>query len=162
MKNLYVIFALAVFFSACQKRAETKVDLNSVTEEVNTFMEKNKKIWETNDTTALKEIYADELVIFGTDPYELWTKRQYLDEWKKIIAEGFIFEHSDIKRDIRVAKNGKSAMVSEQYFIPMISSKFQVRAVFQVEKNGDKWLINYLSWAIIPRNEDIEKLNAAL
>ncbi len=162
MKNIYLYLVLAIVISACQKKTEVKVDQATLTEQVNTFMEKNRKIWETNDTSALRGIYAEDLVILGTDPSELWNKNQYLDEWKKMIQGGFEFKHSEIKRDIRVSKDGNSAMVSEQYFIPMLSEKFQVRAIFHVEKNSDNWQINYLSWSVIPRNADIEKINAAL
>lgn len=162
MKNYYAICVLAIVFSACQKMAEPKADLAAVTKEVNAFMEKNIQIFETNDTTSLNSIYADDAVILGTDPSEFWSKTQNIREWKKMIEAGFVFKHSDIKRDIRVSQDGNSAIVTEQYFVPDFSTKIQIRAVYLVKKVTDNWQIDYLSWALIPQNKDIEKLNTAL
>jgi hypothetical protein len=66
------------------------------------------------------------------------------------------------RREIMVAADGQSAIVVEQFFIPLISTKLQVRCIDKVVKVNDKWMFDLLSWNIVVRNEDIPKLNAAL
>ena len=66
------------------------------------------------------------------------------------------------EREIKVAPDGKSAVVVEQYMWPAFTPKIPWRNVYQVIKSDDQWKIHFFSCALIPKNEDLEKLNQAL
>jgi len=44
----------------------------------------------------------------------------------------------------------------------VFSQKMPMRIVYHLVKNGDNWLIDFISWSFIPNNEDLGKLNKAL
>ena len=48
------------------------VDLDKVMVEVQNEIRRAYKIWETKDINSVKEIYADNIVVFGTDESEYW------------------------------------------------------------------------------------------
>lgn len=66
------------------------------------------------------------------------------------------------KREIRIAKDGNSAIAFEQMFLIPYSQKLPVRTVYHLVKENNTWLIDFTSTGFIPRNEDIDKLNKAL
>ena len=65
-------------------------------------------------------------------------------------------------REIRIAADGNSAVSVEQMFMEVFSQKMPMRIVYHLVKNGDDWLIDFISWSFIPNNEDLGKLNKAL
>ena len=71
-------------------------------------------------------------------------------------------DYSIDRREIRLAADGNSAVVVEQFMFPVLSSKIQVRNVYHVIKQEEKWLIDFMSFNLIPKNEDLIKLDAAL
>ncbi|HBE41800.1 MAG TPA: hypothetical protein DDW27_11465, partial [Bacteroidales bacterium] len=58
--------------------------------------------------------------------------------------------------------DGNSAIVVEQYIMPFLSSKIPLRNVYNAVKTNDNWMIDFISWSFIPKNEDISKLNKAV
>ena len=66
------------------------------------------------------------------------------------------------KREIRISKDGNSAIAFEQMFLTPYSQKIPVRTVYHLVKENDNWLIDFISTGFIPKNEDIDKLNKAL
>ena len=48
------------------------VDSDKVIVEVQNEIRRAYKIWETKDINSVKEIYADNIVVFGTDESEYW------------------------------------------------------------------------------------------
>ena len=67
-----------------------------------------------------------------------------------------------VKRDIRLSQDGTMAVVTEQTKIPMISNKILFRGVGHARMVDGEWKIDYFSWSLIPKNEDMAKLNKAL
>ena len=105
----------------------------------------------------------DNTLFLGTDPSEFWNKKQITDYFLAQPTDSTMkIEFKVDRREIMVAPDGKSAIVVEQYFVPVISAKMQVRCIDKLVKVDDKWMFDLISWNMIPRNEDIPKLNAAL
>lgn len=66
------------------------------------------------------------------------------------------------KREIRIAKDGNSAVALEQMFLKPFSQKIPVRNIYHLVKVNDIWQIDFTSVSFIPNNEDIGRLNKAL
>jgi len=108
-------------------------------------------------------LLTDDALTLGTDPSEFLSKKQISDAWTQAMADTTIkLDYSIDRREIRVAPDGKSAVVVEQFMFPVLSPKIPVRNIYHVIKPGDKWMIDFLSFNLIPKNEDLVKLNAAL
>jgi len=66
------------------------------------------------------------------------------------------------KREIRISKDGNSAIAFEQMFLTPYSQKMSVRTVYHLVKDNNNWLIDFTSTGFIPKNEDIDRINKAL
>ncbi len=90
-----------------------------------------------------------------------------IEQLVSTMAEGFandsiVFNYSVDKREIRVDADGKSATTLEQFTVKWISEKIPIRFVSHFVKIGDDWKIDFFSWSLVPKNDDISKLNKAL
>ena len=96
-------------------------------------------------------------------PAEFWDKKQISDMWTQAFADTSLkINYSIDKREIRLSSDGKSALVIEQFVMQALSQKMPVRMINHVVKTGEIWMIDFVSWNFIPRNEDIGKLNKVL
>jgi ketosteroid isomerase-like protein len=115
------------------------------------------------DINKMTALSTDNAMFLGTDPAEFWNKQQIIDFFLAQANDSTMkIEFKVDRREIMVAADGKSAIIVEQYFVPLISTKMQVRCIDKVVKVNDKWMFDFVSWNVIPRNEDIPKLTAAL
>lgn len=165
MKKINYLFLVAVMvITACQSKVSTKsVDLLAVKDSVNALMDMNLKAIHSKDAKAMIELLAEDGLFCGTDPSEYWDKKALSDLWMQMVADTTTDYHYTVdKREIRVAKDGNSAVVIEQFVMTPLSQKIPIRTTYYVIKVGDKWMIDFISWAFIPKNEDIIKLNKAL
>ena len=73
MKNImnYTIVVLLFGIVGCAKTPVT-VDSDKTMTEVQNAIGKVYEIWETKDINSVKEIYAENIVGFGTDESEYW------------------------------------------------------------------------------------------
>ena len=153
-----------MLMTSCQQKPVTvAVDPEAVKAELATFMDEYNMAYKAMDINKMTAFCTDNAMFLGTDPSEFWNKQQITDYF---MAQGtdstMKLEFKVDRREIMVAADGKSAIVVEQFFIPLISTKIQVRCIDKVVKVNDKWMFDFLSWNIVARNEDIPKLNAAL
>ena len=165
MKKIYCLTLLAVMVIAgCQPKVQNKpVDLAAVKEEITSLMDKYLKAFNSKDVSNITALMADDGLFCGTDPSELLDKKALSDMMTQSLADTtMIWSYSIDKREIRVAADGSSAIVLEQFTMPGISPKIPTRLVYHVVKAGDKWMFDFISWSFIPKNEDILKLNKAL
>jgi uncharacterized protein (TIGR02246 family) len=165
MKKIYCLTLLAVMIIAgCQQKVQNKpVDMTAVKEEITILMDKYLNAFNTKDASTITTLFADDGLFCGTDPSELMDKKTLSDMMTQSFADTtMIWSYSIDKREIRVATDGSSAIVLEQFTMPGISSKIPTRLIYHVVKAGDKWMFDFISWSFIPKNEDIVKLNKAL
>jgi uncharacterized protein (TIGR02246 family) len=165
MKKIYCLTLLAVMIIAgCQQKVQNKpVDMTAVKEEITILMDKYLNAFNTKDASTITALFADDGLFCGTDPSELMDKKTLSDMMTQSFADTtMIWSYSIDKREIRVATDGSSAIVLEQFTMPGISSKIPTRLIYHVVKAGDKWMFDFISWSFIPKNEDIVKLNKAL
>jgi hypothetical protein len=99
----------------------------------------------------------------GSDPKELWTKKQLADYFKPHETDSAtVMPYDILRRDILLNEDRTSAVVVEQYYLVRMSDKVMVRAISRISKKESGWMIDMYSWNMIPRNEDIDKINGAL
>jgi hypothetical protein len=74
----------------------------------------------------------------------------------------FVISYTIIEREIKIAKDGKSAISTESYFLGKASTKIPLRQVCHLVKTDGNWMIDYFSASYIPNRADMGKINAAL
>jgi len=163
-KTAFLIWAVLVILTSCQQKPVTvAVDPEAVKAELATFMDEYNVVYKAMDINKMTALCNDNAMFLGTDPSEFWNKKQITDLFMAQASDSTMkIEFKVDRREILVAADGKSAIIVEQFFIPLISTKLQVRCIDKVVKVNDKWMFDLLSWNIVARNEDIPKLNAAL
>ncbi len=165
MKKVSYFALLAVMITAgCQPKVQNKpVDINAVKGEITTLMDKFLNAYQKKDANASLALLTEDGLFLGTDPSEFFDKKTLSDMFKQQMASDTSDYHYSVdKREIRVAADGNSALVIEQFTMRHISPKIPIRSTSHVVKVGDSWMIGFSDYAFIPKNEDIEKLNKAL
>lgn len=159
-----LVSVLVMMLTSCQQKPVTvAVDPEAVKAELAIFMDEYNAAYKVLDINKMTALCNDDALFLGTDPAEIWDKNQIIDYF---LSSGFdsttILEFEIDRREIRVAADGNSAIIIEQFYVPLISPKIAVRSIDKVVKVGDGWKFDLISWNMIPRNEDLPKLSAAL
>lgn len=160
-RNLLVIFIAVLSLTACKQTPAT-VDIEGETAVIDSVFNKFNNAFDARDVTTLASLLTEDALCLGTDPSEFLTKQQITDMWKQMLADSAILINYLSERRIKVATDGNSATVIEQYMMPAISLKIPWRNAYHLVKVNDKWMIDVLNCALIPKNEDMPKLNQAL
>ena len=160
----YVLFFVVLMMAACQPKTETEpVDIAAAEEAVSLKLDNfhvSIKAGNANDMMALLD---NEGLYCGTDPIELWDKESLSNLMTESMADSsFSLDYSIENRKIRIAADGYTAIVLEQYTMNVLSEKMPVRFVSHLVKTDENWMIDFISWSFIPKNEDIATLNKAL
>ena len=165
MRKLLVIAALVLFAGVAfgQTSKTIQVDFETEKAAVADLFDKYYSAINAKDAASLPTFLTEDVLVCGTDPSEFWNKEQITDAWTQSLADTTLEINITIgKREIRVADDGSSAIVVEQYIMPFLSSKIHIRTVSNAVKTNDKWMIDFMSFNFIPKNEDIQKLNEAI
>jgi hypothetical protein len=107
--------------------------------------------------------FSEDGYYLGSDPTELWTKKHISDYFKPHETDSAtVMPYDILKRDILLNEERNSAVVVEQYYLVKMSEKVMVRAISRVSRKESGWVIDFYSWNMIPKNEDLDKINGAL
>lgn len=148
--------------AACQPKTQT-VDIATAKVAVNALMENYLTAWNGKDVKTLTSLITDDGMFCGTDPGEIMNKKTVADAWKMAFADtSFNNTFTVDKREIRLGSDGNSAIVMEQHVANPYTPKIPWRLVCRAVKTADGWKLDFISWNLIPKNEDVEKLNKAL
>ena len=127
------------------------------------LLDKYDSAFKAKDAPAVIALLAGNGLFCGTDPSEIWDKKQISDMWTKGFAESSLSVDFTVdKREILVAEDEKSAIAFEQFYFKIFSPNIMWRVIFHAVKSGEDWKLDFISWNFIPKNEDIEKINKAL
>lgn len=118
---------------------------------------------DNKDFEAFKSLYTDDVLIYGTDPGEApFETAVAMQQMKNVFASDQInYTYELLDRDIHVMQGGKTAIAVEQGKTDMLGKNIQFRNVYHLTKSSGKWLINFYSVAMIPKNQDLQKVDAA-
>lgn len=161
MNNLSGLFIFVITIVSCQTK--TKVDMSESKNAVEKVLNDHWDALKAKDADAVISLVSDDFLSCGSDPKEFWNKTDMYNTVKQMLANNEL--NTDItvdKREIRVSKDGNSAIAFEQMFLKPYSQKMPVRTVYHLVKENNNWLIDFTSTGFIPNNEDIDKLNKAL
>jgi ketosteroid isomerase-like protein len=165
MRKIFIITPLLLFAGRAvgQTSKTNQVDFETEKAAVADLFDKYYSAINVKDAATLPTFLTEDVLVCGTDPSEFWNKAQITDAWTQGLADPTLEINITIgKREIRVADDGSSAIVVEQYIMPFLSSKIHIRTVSYAVKTNDKWMIDFMSFNLIPKNEDISKINKAL
>ena len=163
-KVLFVLFIVGMITTSCQPKTKVApVDLAAAKVAVTELLDKFSSGMKSKDANALTSLFTDDCLICGTDSRELLSKV----DWSNMMVQTFAdtslnMNYTIDKREIRVSKDGNSAIVLEQTLFKSFSQNMPVRIIFHLVKGIDNWLFDFFSISFIPNNEDIDKLNKAL
>ena len=151
-------------FVSCQTKTEIMtVDMNESKEEVTRLLDAHWTAVKAKDADAVIALVTDDFLSCGTDPEEFWNKKDMYNTIKQMFANSELeIDITVDKREIRIARDGNSAIAFEQMFMNPFSRKIAVRTVYHLVKDKNIWLIDFTSNGFIPKNEDIDRLNKAL
>jgi uncharacterized protein (TIGR02246 family) len=161
---LLVLFIVATVFTTCQTKTKfLPADLTAAKVAVIKVLDTHWSAVKAKDADAVIALVTDDFLSCGTDSKEFWNKTEMYNTIKQMFADTSLKTDITIdKREIRIAKDGNSAIALEQMFMNPFSQKIPVRTVYHLVKDNDIWLIDFTSTGFIPDNEDIGKLNKAL
>jgi len=127
------------------------------------LLDKYDSAFKAKDAPAVIALLAGDGLFCGTDPSEIWDKKQISDGWTQAFADtSLMIDFTVDKREIMVATDENSAIAIEQFYFKLFSPNIMWRVIFHAVKSGEDWKLDFISWNFIPRNEDIEKINKAL
>ncbi|MBK7712381.1 MAG: nuclear transport factor 2 family protein [Bacteroidales bacterium] len=161
---LIVLFMMAMVLFSCQTKTEVlPADLTSAKVAVSKALDAHWSAVKAKDADAVIALLTDDVLSCGTDSKEFWTKTEMYNNIRQMFADTSLRIDVTIdKREIRIAKDGNSAVAFEQMFMKPYSQKIPVRTVYHLVKINDHWQFDFTSVGFIPDNEDIGKLNKAL
>ena len=150
--------------AACQPKTETEpVDIAAAEDAVSVILDNFSIAMKAGNANDMMALLDNEGLYCGTDPGEFWDKEALAELMTETMADSsFAFDFSIDERKIRVAAGGNTALVLEQYTMNALSEKMPVRFVSHLVKTDETWMIDFISWSFIPKNEDIATLNKAL
>lgn len=163
-KIYYALIVAAIIIVSCQPKIKTvSDDTAAVKAEITTVLDKWHAAYQGKDLTVLMSLFSDDLLFCGPAPNEFWDKETLYPLFERPFANpSFVVTYSIIERNIKVVKDGTSAISTEHYFLNVASTKMQVRQVCHLVKSEGSWIIDYVSVAYIPNREDMGKINMAL
>ena len=130
---------------------------------VTALLDKYNSAFKAKDAGTLVSLLADAGMFCGTDPAEIWDKKQIADGWTQYFADpSLVMDNTVDKREMLIAEDGNSAIAIEQFYFKLFSPNIQWRTIFHAIKSGEVWKLDFISWSLIPRNEDIDKINKAM
>jgi ketosteroid isomerase-like protein len=162
MKKIMYFVLVGLIIISCQTKKQSPPDLNEAKSNLEKTLNSYDSAFTAKDANAITAFYTDDVLYCGTDKKEFWDKESI----RKVHAESMATDTTNIqitpsRRDIRVSKDGNSAIAIEQFDM-IVFSPIPIRMVYHAVKENDKWLFDFISASFIPNNEDIPKLNQAL
>jgi ketosteroid isomerase-like protein len=163
-KILFGLFVSIVMIIACQPKPKTEpLDLEAEKAAIGTFLDGFNTAFNAKDSNAMVALLTDDVLCCGTDPSEFLNKREIAHLWAQFMADtALTINYAYDRREIRIAADGKSAIIIEQYKLPLLSAKIPLRNIYHVVKHQENWMFDFMSWNFIPKNEDVPKLDQAL
>jgi uncharacterized protein (TIGR02246 family) len=163
-RSFYLTLVAVMTITACQTKTRVvPVDTAAAKVAVTTLLDKYNSAFKAKDANALMTLLTDDGLYCGTDSKELLEKASLSNMMNQTFADTSLkVNYSIDRREIRIAKDGNSAIALEQMIFKAFSQKIPVRMVYHLVKNNDDWLFDFVSWNFIPNNEDLGKLNKAL
>lgn len=167
MKNYLSVFIACVmlaFFSCQTKQESVPIDKAVVEKEVTAVLDTLYSFFDTHDIGPYASVLAENGLFLGTDGKEFWDKETAVQVHQEMFKDpSFKFTYTLTKRVIRVAEDGKSALSIDQIEnTTVFGPDVPIRYTSHLVKTGNSWKIDFWEIGLIPDNEDLSKITAAL
>ncbi len=177
MKQNLLFAAGIIFFTACNNPAQTTatkpdgnganefktvVDTAKARQELVAMADDVHNLLKQKDISFIDKYMSKDGIYLGTDPNEVMTFSDFRDNIQKMVKDTAtkFADYTISRREIKI--NGPSAVVIDQYMFSEISRKVMVRVIGYARYQDGKWMFDMYSWNVIPKNEDLPKINKAL
>ncbi len=158
-KHLFIVLFATLAITACkQAPVPAIVDVEAEKASIDSVLYMMDSAWRAQNAESLASFLTEDALCLGSDPSEFLSKQQITEMWSQMFADSAIELNYISERQIKVAADGNSATVVDQYMMPTMSSKIPWRNAYHLVKTNDKWMIDFLNCSIILKNEDIPKL----
>jgi hypothetical protein len=160
MKTKLSLLLLALaFVMACHPPKHSPVDTAIEKVAINALIDRFDA---TTSTDTMASFITEDALVTGTAPSELFTKKQVVEMWQQYYSAK-VPEHKYFgERTVKVAADGNSATVIQEYIMPVMSASLQARNGLHLVKTNGKWMIDFINISFIPKNEDIPKIEEAI
>ena len=165
-KNNLILFVLALAFAACQQPQiqappPKPIDFDAAKKEVTGILDTYHGAMKSKNASQMADLFSEDGLYCGTDPNELWDKEAFSDYIRQAFADTAVATAYTVeRRKVRVSKDGNYAVALEQFIDPS-SPKILVRVVSHLVKDSVSWKIDFTSWALVPNNDVLTKINEA-
>jgi|GEM_PF-1280869 hypothetical protein len=169
---LPVIASTMFLLSSCENKtvkvsetaSEQITDAETAKKEVVALMDnlhnslKNKKPQDFKNLLDINGLYC------GTDPTEIYNRENYASQMEATLSDpnlGTVAYTVDT-REVRVDENGEAATILEQYKVDLFSPEIPWRLVTHAIKKDGSWKIDFMSFSLVPTNQQQDRINDAL
>ncbi len=163
MEKRFILAILTfIFVIGCTPKQEEK-DPETLKKGICQVLDQYLKAWNIKDIKTLDALTSDNGIYFGSDPDEIMDKKALMAMYREFFADSTNNYRYDVNlQEIIPAENGESIMAVEYITFKNWSPKIPFRQSFRFVKQGKNWIIDFITWGIIVKNKDIERLNKIL
>lgn len=162
-KIIYLLVITAMVIVSCVSKVKTvPVDLEAEKVAVNELFDNFNAAYLAGDAATLTSFLTEDALFLGTDPGEFWDKNYFRDVWTETFTSGVPELHEISGRTIKLAPDGQSCIMIQQYIMPEFLPGIIMRNAYSLTKTDGDWKIFVINVSIIPKNEDIPKIIGAL
>ena len=112
---------------------KTIFDMTESKHEVSKVLDAHWSALKAKDADAVIALVSEDFLSCGSDPKEFWNKTEMYNTVKQMLANSELTIDVTVdKREIRIAKDGNSAIAFEQMFLTPFSQKIPVRTVYHL------------------------------
>ncbi|MDB4582955.1 nuclear transport factor 2 family protein [Draconibacterium sp.] len=137
------------------------IDFKAEEEVVKNLLNTLMAAWDRQDVATMTSLLSENALFRGNGPSEVYNKKQVSEGWSQMLAQPFPLDVTE-EPVIRVSPDGNSAHATQQYFMPLFSTKIQFRNGYFLNKVDGKWLIYTCNTACLLNDDDFPKINEAL
>lgn len=153
-----------LFLIACSHPAEVQQSVEAHQQAVAALADRFHATMMAKDAPGQMALLAEDGLYCGTDPNELWNKKTLSDYISRGFADSTmtITPYTISKREIRVATDGKSAVLVDQYMMTELSPTITTRFIAHAIRHDTAWRFDFFSLGLIPVNGDLKKVSEAV
>jgi ketosteroid isomerase-like protein len=176
MKQLLISFMTLFILASCNNSAqvasstdstgsattEAGPDSNTAKKDISALMDAVHNGLHQKDFNSIESAMSPDALVLGTDPKEVWGFGQFRDSMHKFFADTSYHGMQYQVPTHQITVHGSSAIIIDQYQLNDISKKLMTRNIAHARYENGKWLLDLMSWNLIPTNEDVPKIDKAL
>ena len=156
----YCLLLFAAILSGCQQESTT-TESPGKTKSIDSVLDEYHQAMKSKDAPTMMSLMAEKGLYCGTDPMELWDKNTLSDYVTQAFENPSLeIDYKINRREIRLGKDGKSAIAVDHYVMDVITPHFPVRTVFHlILDENNAWKCNFLSMSLAPPNDGMKLIN---